>query len=296
MSPKTRAELILFGTTFIWGGTFSIVKIGMEEITPVLLTAVRFSIAALVIVALFHKTIFPLSRREIARGALLGSFLFIGFTTQNIGLTITTASKSAFITGTMVLFVPLLQYVLERRAPRPGNILGILIVTGGLWLLTSPAGAELNAGDVLTFGCALSFAAYIVYLDMISASMHTNQLVFIQIATTGFLSWLTVRMFESPAFAVTPSSIGALVYLTLLATVLTTWLQTRFQRDTTPTRAVVIFSIEPVWASLIAMALLGEQMEISGAVGGALIIAGILVSEFSDTIPFLNSFGRGGES
>lgn len=288
MTLKSRAELVLFGTTFIWGGTFTIVKLGMEQISPILLTAVRFTLAAAIITLLLRRTIFPLPRATVVRGALLGFLLFIGFTTQNIGLTITTASKSAFITGTMVLFVPILQYLLERRAPRIGNAAGVGVVTVGLWLMTSPSGAGFNVGDLLTFGCAIAFAGYIVYLDMIATTMHTSQLVFLQIVTTGVLSWITVAAFEHPVFGLTETSIGALLYLTVLATVLTTWLQSRFQKDTTPTRAVIIFSIEPVWASIIAAVVIGETLTGTGIAGGALIIGGVLVSELSERIPVLN--------
>jgi drug/metabolite transporter (DMT)-like permease len=279
VSPKSRAELVLFGTTFIWGGTFTIVKLGMEEISPILLTAIRFTLAATIITLLLHRTIFPLPKATVLRGGLLGVFLFIGFVTQNIGLTITTASKSAFITGTMVLFVPILQYLLERRSPRVGNIAGIGVVTLGLWLMTSPAGAGFNLGDLLTFGCAIAFAAYIVYLDMIAPTMHTSQVVFLQIVTTGLLSWVTVAAFERPVFSMTGTSIGALLYLTL---------QSRFQKDTTPTRAVIIFSIEPVWASIIAAVAIGETLTETGIAGGALILGGVLLSELSERIPVLN--------
>ena len=296
MIDKTRAELILFGTTFIWGGSFAIVKVGMEQISPVLLTAVRFTLAALIIAGIFSRTIFPLSRAAARKGGLLGLFLFIGFTTQNIGLTITTASKSAFITGTMVLFVPILQYILERRSPRVGNVAGIAVVTFGLWLMTSPSGSGFNAGDLLTFGCAIAFAAYIVYLDMIAGTMHTSQLVFMQIVTTGILSWGWTLLFEERVFVLTTTSAGALLYLTLLATVLTTWLQSRYQKDTTPTRAVIIFSIEPVWASIIAALAIAEVLTGAGIAGGALIIGGVLLSELSERIPLLNRPVVGNES
>jgi drug/metabolite transporter (DMT)-like permease len=95
-------------------------------------------------------------------------------------------------------------------------------------------------------------------------------------------------LFENAYFAWTQGSVLTLLYLTFLATLFTTAVQTRFQKDTTPTRAVVIFSIEPVIASVLAYAILGEQIGSLGVVGGALIIGGVLLSEFSDGIPGLN--------
>ena len=110
--------------------------------------AARFILAAVVVLAPVRQE--DLSSDEAAdrRGARSSAlFLFLGFVPQNIGLTMTTASKSAFITGMMVVFVPLLQFIIEKRPPKIGNIVGVLLVGVGLWFLTSPAGSEFNVGD-----------------------------------------------------------------------------------------------------------------------------------------------------
>jgi drug/metabolite transporter (DMT)-like permease len=274
--------------TLIWGGTFPIVKMGMEFISPVLLVAIRFSLGTIILLTFFRKKIFPLPRGAVAKGSVLAMFLFLGFVAQNIGLTITTASKSAFITGLMVLFVPLLQFVIEKRAPKIGNIAGILVVVCGLWLLTSPEGSALNGGDALTLVCSVLFAVYIVYLDVISREMSALQLLFMQMAATTVYAVTSALTFESMYFSYNVRSIAGLLYLTLLATLLTTYGQTRFQKDTTPTRAAVIFSVEPVVAAILSYFMLGEVLGVPGMIGGVLIIGGVLVSELSDNIPLLN--------
>ena len=288
MTSKTRAELALLGSTFIWGGSFPVVKIGMVDVSPILMIAIRFVIASCVLLLFFRRRIFPIPRAAVYKGALLALFLFLGFVAQNIGLTITTASKSAFITGMMVLFVPVLQYVVERRPPLIGNVAGVVVVAVGLWLLTSPEGSSLNAGDALTVVCAVLFAGYIIYLDIISKEIATLQLLFMQMAATAVYAVAATVVFETPYFAWTTGAVASLLYLTFLATLFTTAVQTRFQKDTTPTRAVVIFSIEPVIASILAYFILGEQLGSLGVVGGALIIGGVLLSELSDGIPGLN--------
>jgi drug/metabolite transporter (DMT)-like permease len=292
---KTRAELALLFATLIWGGTFPIVKIGMVYVSPVLLVAIRFVVATLVFVVFFGRKIFPIPRAAVIKGAVLSLFLFLGFVSQNIGLTITTASKSAFITGMMVVFVPLLQYIIERRPPKIGNIVGVAAIAVGLWLLTAPTGAEFNAGDALTLVCSVLFGIYIVYLDVISREMTSLQLAFLQVAWTAAFSIIVTFGFETPSFHWSVEGIAALVYLTFLATLLTTYIQTRFQKDTTPTRAVVVFSVEPVVASIVAWLLLGESLGTLGIFGGTLIVGGVLISELSDGIPLLNR-SLGGEA
>jgi drug/metabolite transporter (DMT)-like permease len=288
VTKRSKAEAALLATTVIWAGTFTVLKLGMEEISPVLLTAIRFLAAFLIILGLFRKKLFPIDSSSAWRGALLGSFLFLGFTTQNLGLTITTASKSAFITGMMVIFVPILQIVIEKRPPKVGNVVGVVIVSAGLWFLTSPGRSTFNAGDGLTLLCAVFFALYIVYLDIVSKEVTTEKLVFLQMGTTSLLSWVAVALFETPLVSFSLRSVGALAYLTLLATVVTLYVQTRYQKDTSPTRAVLIFSVEPVMAAVIAAIVLGEHLGPLGMAGGALIVIGVVVSELSDQLPLLS--------
>jgi drug/metabolite transporter (DMT)-like permease len=181
----------------------------------------------------------------------------------------------------------LLQFIVERRAPKVGNVVGVVIVSVGLWFLTSPEGSSFNVGDALTLSCAVLFAIYIVYLDVVSHELTAMQLTFLQCATNAVLALVATLLFERVTFAWSGQTIGILAYLTLFATLLTTYTQTRFQKDTTPTRAAVIFSIEPLVATVVAYCVLGERLGHLGMLGGALIISGVLTSELSDQIPLL---------
>jgi len=288
MNRRSKAELALLCTTLVWASTFVAMKIGLRDISPVLMTGVRFVVASLFFFILFFKKVFPLSLAQVKKGIFLGLILFLGFIAQNIGLVYTSASKSAFITSLMVVFVPFFQYFVERRSPTYGNVVGIVIVVGGLWLLTAPAGAEFNVGDLLTLLCAICFGYYVVYLDVASRAMSAIQLTFLQSATCATLGIASAFAVEDVVFRPTTSMLVSVGYLTVFATVLTTLIQTTFQKDTTPTRAAIIFTIEPVWASIYAYFLLGEVLGFIGAVGGAFIVGGVLLSELSDNIPFLN--------
>jgi len=288
VTAKTRAEGVLVMLTMIWGSTFAVGKIALREMTPLQMTAIRFSLSTLIIGLLFRHKIFPLRKQQIMKGGILGLFLFFGFILQTIGLTLTTASKSAFITGMMVVVVPFLQVVIERRLPRLGNVLGVVVVAAGLWMLTSPSGSTFNTGDALTVACAVLFGIYIVYLDSISRDMNAYQLTFMQVSTNAVLAFAGIALFEQLSASFTSEATLAVLYLTLFATVLTTLAQTRYQKDTTPTRAVVIFAIEPVFATIFAAILIHEEIGITGATGGGLILAGVLLSEFSDSLPLLN--------
>jgi drug/metabolite transporter (DMT)-like permease len=177
---------------------------------------------------------------------------------------------------------------MEKRAPKLGNVVGVLIVSAGLYLLTSPKGSEFNFGDGLNLVCAILFAIYTVYVDMATQQGDIVNINFIQILTNGVVSLIAALMFEDIFVNLSINLISSFLYLSLFATMLTLYLIVKWQRETTPTKAAVIYSVEPVIAAGFAYLLLNEMIGVYGIIGGAIIITGLLISEVSDNIPVLN--------
>lgn len=282
MSRSRKAELILISITLVWGGTFAVVKFALTDASPLTFLAIRFGIASLIFPLIYRKNYFAMDKATLVGGLILGVLLMIGFAFQTIGLKYTSASKSAFITGLLVAFTPIAQAVIEKRLPTKGSMIGVGLVAIGLYLLTSPGGQGFNIGDILTLFCAISYAIYIVYLDIFSKKHDVSNLTLLQLSVTSGLSILVAPFVEQIHTHFTTGLLWALLYTSILATVFATYLQTKYQRDTTPVKAAIIFSIEPVFANVIAFFAFGEFVGYIGAIGGALIIAGLLTSELLD--------------
>jgi drug/metabolite transporter (DMT)-like permease len=288
LTKQHKAESILLSLTIIWGGTFAIVKGMFNDVSPLLLIGTRFLFVAILMVPFILPKLRQIKFEDIQKGTILGLLLFFGFAAQTIGLQYTTASKSAFLTGTMVIFTPVLQFIMEKRAPKLGNVFGVLIVSAGLYILTSPKGSEFNFGDGLNLVCAILFAIYTVYVDMATQRGEIVNINFVQICTNGIVSLIAALIFEDMFINFTFNFISSFLYLSILATGLTLYLVVKWQRETTPTKAAVIYSIEPVIAAGFAYLLLNEIIGVYGIIGGAIIITGLVISEVSDNIPVLN--------
>ena len=242
MNTRTKAELFLLALTVIWGSTFVLSKYLLESISPLIYIAIRFAFATILFGILFPRKAFAGPKSSWKKGGILGVLLFLGFATQTIGLQYTGASKSAFITGMMVIFTPICQLIIERRAPKVGNVIGVLLVTLGLYFLTSPEGSEFNLGDVLNLCCAVTFALYIVYLDVFSKGHDPVHLTMAQFVVCTVLGSAFALSFESVRVAPTVAGGLTLLYLIVFATVIALFVQNRYQKDTTPTRSVVTLS------------------------------------------------------
>jgi drug/metabolite transporter (DMT)-like permease len=288
LTKQHRAEFLLFLTTFIWGSTFVITKGSLEHISQLLFVLIRFGAATIILTIFFFKQVRTLTRGAFWSGTVLGVLLFAGFLAQNIGITFTTASKCAFFTGTLVVFTPIVQFIVDRRVPRLGNLLGVIFAAIGLYLLTSPTGSEFNKGDALTLVCAITFAMYIVYLGKVSDKHDRFHLTYSQLLVVALLALAGMIGYEKPWMEFSPQLGFSLLYLMLFATLLSTWVQTRYQGDTQATRAAIIFTTEPVIAAVLAYFVRGEIIGVAGIIGGAIIVSGLMISELSDAVPWLN--------
>lgn len=276
---------MLLLTAFIWGGTFGATKVlltgGME---PMGLLTWRFGIAALLFLVFFAHRILPnLNRRSLVVGIVLGVLFYLGFSLQTIGLKFTTSSHSGFITALYVVITPLLQVFFGSRAPTKRVWFSVGVVITGLWLLTGPTEGDavqgFNIGDVLTLGCAFTFAGYIIVLDRHAAGSDSVALTWIQLAVMFVLSMLHRFATEPWTSPSSPTDWSLILFLALLASVFTTWCQARFQPRTTPSRAAIIYTMESVFAAIVGITLLQESLGVTGYVGAILIVGGLLFVE-----------------
>lgn len=292
MSRRATAEAALVFNTLVWGATFILVKSALGGISALLFLALRFSLAAAVLALLFRKPLSaPQARKGWQAGVLVGTFLFLGYLFQTMGLRFTSAPKSAFITGLTSVMVPLLGSLVYRIKPRISEWFGILTATVGLGLMTLPdatlpgatvagAGAvSISRGDVLTFFCSIAFGAHIVTLGHFSRRMGFEVLSVAQVGTAAVLSLALCGWAETPHVEWQPAVLSAILITGLFATALAFTIQAWAQKYTTPTRTALIYMLEPVVAWVTSYLLAGEGLTRRAAAGAALILGGVLLVE-----------------
>lgn len=299
LTQKYVAESALLFMTVIWGGTFVVIKMALDSLSPMLFISVRFSIAALILLPLAIKNRRAFTKPAVRDAFILGLFFFAGFAFQTLGLKFTSATKSAFITGTVVVMVPIFQTVIHKRPPTIGSVSGALLVFLGIIFLSSGGdsigkvfstiGGNFNIGDFFTFCCAIMYVFYILAIDVYSKRHDTKMLVFMQISMAAVLGFVTALVFEGIGiehlkFEYTPYLFIAFFYVSILASIVTTSIQTKFQKYVTPTKAGIIFSFEPVFAATFAFFVLNEKITNLGLIGAGLIFFGLLVSELYDLL------------
>ncbi|MBA2504151.1 MAG: DMT family transporter [Pyrinomonadaceae bacterium] len=301
LKANLNADVALLATTVIWGSTFVVAKDILERWPPIAYLTFRFLLAAVVLIVLFPKLLAAARSKQWRAGVTLGLLIGTGFTLQAAGQIYTTPSKSAFITGLTTPLVPFVAFVLLRVRPNIENLLGVLLASVGGALMLAPQGEGngLLEGDLLTLASTGLFATHVVLTSYYGRRFDPRQLTVLQIGTAAALfisAWSGIHLCASlvdegslPQAVVRETVplvwsarvVWQLVYLALVATVVTFLVWTWGQARMSATHAAIIFSLEPVFATLFAVAVRGwnEWIGARGALGGLLIFAGLIVSE-----------------
>lgn len=297
-----RAQLAADGAlllvTAVWGATFVMVQDAVTGFPVLAFLALRFSLAALLLLPWFLRSSQPaigraagsagplredVTRRErwiaLWPGIAIGLALAAGYAFQTFGLRFTTPAKAGFITGLSVALVPIGQAIFLRRVPRRNSIVGVALATVGLALLSLNADRLVNLGDLLVLGCAVAFAAHILLVGRFAPDWQPLRLAFVQIATVAVITAILALLLERPSGWPPPNVWFAAAFTGLFATALAFFIQSRAQQATTPTHTALIFAAEPVFAGIFSFLLIGEVFLPRQLAGAALIIAGMLVAE-----------------
>ena len=295
LSPSTLAHILLLGVVAVWGVTFVLVKDALNDASPLLFNLLRMTLASIALVIINHRHLRNLTRQSLLSGLIVGLFLAAGYQFQTAGLARTTAAKSAFITGLVVVFVPLFTIVpilrpANAHAPRWTTAIGALLAFSGLLFLTTPTRttwqnlfSSIGLGDLLTLICAIAFAGHLLSLAHTSQKVPTGQLATLQIGTAAVIMAITLPLGGKPHLTITLRLLIALGITSLVATAAAFTIQSWAQQHLPPTHTALLLTLEPVFAALTSVLFLHEHLGQRALIGAALILTGIAVTELTAT-------------
>jgi drug/metabolite transporter (DMT)-like permease len=271
-----RAVLGLMVVAAVWGVAFTVIKQTLQDMSPMVLLAVRFLCAAVLVAPLLRG--FRL--RDVGPALLVATLFWAGFAFQTAGLAWTTPARSAFVTGLSTPLTPMVFLLVYRLRPAVATWVGVALAAVGLYFLTRPdSGLAPNRGDLLTLGCAVCFAGQIVATGHFVRRVGAGHLLAVEMAVTGLLSLGAAPLLEVPHLHFTATSLAGMVFL-IVTGVATFWFQLRAQQVVSPSLTALIFALEPVFAALTSFVVIGERLGGGQWVGAGLIVVAMVLGGY----------------
>ncbi len=280
MKLQSWAVLALIFVAVVWGAGFVLMKDAISQQPVFDFLATRFTLATLVMVAIRPQVLSSITKQQVLRGSVLGVMLGLAYITQTIGLDLTTAAITGFLTGLYVVFTPLLFWFVFKKKVEKKVIVGATLALTAL-LFISFNGLSFDPGQVWLIACALLFAGHIIGLSFWSNAKDIYPLTVIQLAAGSAVCWLGA---VPDGYQPPPNAFvwGTVVFTAVFATAMAFLIQTWAQSIMDPSRVAIILTGEIVFAAVIAVAVGQEVLTTRTIIGGVLIVVAMLIVEWPD--------------
>ncbi len=285
---EVKSSVLLLLTAAIWGFAFVAQRVGTMHVGAFTFTGLRFALGSLSILPMLlisaKKTDEENERAEdrkdvIRAGIMAGCALFIGASFQQIGLIYTTAGKAGFITGLYIVFVPVFGIFLKQKT-QASTWLGVFVAIIGLYFLSVNEGFYIELGDLLEIIGAVFWAIHILIIDHFAKKVSVVKLSLGQFITCSALSLTAAFIFEKISLEALSQIIIPLLYGGILSAGVAYTIQAIAQKHARPSHAAVALSMEAVFASIGGLLMLNERMALRGYTGCALMLTGMLLSQY----------------
>lgn len=226
------------------------------------------------------------TKKELFGGIACGVCLSIAALLQQIGIAETDAGKTSFITALYVLIVPIIGLLVGRRSPLHVWIsVGIALL--GFYLLCIKGDFSLAPSDLVVLLSAVVFAVHIMVIDKFSADTDGVRLSCIQFLTAGVINLPLTLIFGGIDPGVLLECALPLLYLGIGSSGIAYTLQIVGQKNTNPTVASVVLSLESIFGVIFSALLLGERMSLREYVGCAVVFIAVILAQIDPKELFL---------
>jgi len=285
LNKEFKADLLLLTITALWGPAFILIKNILDDIPIFAYLSLRFILAAVVLILIYKNRLKKITREMAVHGFWIGIMLFGGMTAQIVGLSFTTASNTAFISGMNVVFIPIISAFYLHKTLSSSSIIGVLLAFTGLFFLTGGIDLNFNLGDWLVLLGALCYTIQIFLIDKYTNSNDPIVLAIIQLSVTAILHTGVWLSFNFQPIIFNSNVIMTIIFTGVICTAFAFAGQNIAQKSTSPTHTALIFTTEPLFGAAAAMIIpnsqgITETLGVNVIVGGILILSGMLISEF----------------
>nr|WP_288808839.1 DMT family transporter [uncultured Mogibacterium sp.] len=307
MSKRTKGNLLLLLTSFIWGSAFVAQSSGMDYVGPYTYNMARNVLAFLFLIPVIYvigkkkgvtdnagsgtgideaasgeakwKSILLPDRTTLVGGIYCGLVMAVASSLQQIGITMTTAGKAGFITALYIILVPLMGVFIGKKIPR---IIWFCVVLAmaGFYLLCVKEGFSISKGDILVLFCSVGFSVHIMTIDhFTSKGVDGVKMACIQFAVAAIVMTPVMFLLENPSVSGLLSAWMTIAYAGILSSGVGFTLQIVAQKDTDPTTATLIMSLESVFAAVSGCLFLNEVLLPKEILGCILVFVAVILAQ-----------------
>lgn len=287
LKTQLKADLMLTLVTLCWGASYYLMDVSLQEMGAFTLNAFRFFGAFLIALVFSLPRMKHISKQTFLSSAAVGAALYFVYIGATMGVLYTSLSNAAFLCAMTVIFVPFIEIIVFHKKPSAMTLFAVAVSFVGVMLLTLKDDFGIDRshlrGDLLSLFCALFYAVDLIITEKAVAKEEVDayQLGVLQLGFTGIFMLLTAVFTEDVHAPASGFVWFSVLFLTVFCTGIAFIVQAVAQQYTTATHVGLIFTLEPVFAAVVAFFIAGEVLSVKSYIGAALMLGALLLSELA---------------
>lgn len=281
MKTQVKADLMLVLVTLCWGISYYLTDLCLREMESFNLNALRFLGAFAVAALVAFPKLKGVNKTTLKYAFLIGLSLVFAYTGVTFGVMYTSLSNSGFLCALTVVFTPILSFFIKKQKPEKKMLAIVIVCFVGIALMSLNEQLKPALGDIFCLMCAFAYAVDLLITEAAVAKEEVDafQLGVFQLGFTGLFMLILSFIFEDPVLPSSSAAWGSVIFLAVFCTGIAFIVQTIAQQYTSAVHVGVIFTLEPVFAGVVAFFLAGEILLPRAYFGAFLLVAGLLLME-----------------
>lgn len=281
MNKQLKADLLLLLVVACWGVSFYLIDLSLKEMGPFTLLAFRFCLAFLVVYLFFFKKVKKVNQTTLRYAMAASVFLASAYVASVYGVMYTSLTNTGFLCAMTVIFTPIFAFIFKKHKPNKKFGFVLILCTVGMGLLTLSDELTVAIGDLYCILCAITFSINLLIVETAVGKEEVDafNLGVYLLGMVGLIMLVCAFLFETPTLPQTPEVWASALFLSILCTGVATIVQAIAQQYTTASHVGLIYTLEPVFAAIVAYLLAGEVLLLRGYIGAGMMIFSILIME-----------------
>lgn len=281
MSKQLKADMMLLLVTLSWGASYYAIDVSLEDMGPISLNAFRFVLAFALVAIFSFKKVLKINGQTLKYSFFAGIMLALSYSMATYSVIYTSMSNAAFLASMTVVFTPILAFVFKGQRPSRKFKFVVVMCVIGMGLLTLNEGLKPALGDIFSLLCALSFATNLLLVEsaLSKPDVDAYLLGVFMLGVVGLLMTILAFIFEQPHLPTTGRYWGYALFLSLFCTGMAIIAQSLAQQHTSASHVGLIYTMEPIFAAMVAYIMAGEVLSPRGYLGATLMVGSIFLME-----------------
>lgn len=280
--------MLVLSAALLWGSSFAVRKMGMNDMGPLMQNAARFFTAfCFMLAVLLIRHIFSRERRQkktqfgrqIKYGIIIGAVYGLAALFQQLGLSAASAGATGFVTSIYTVLVPVMSWLFFRDRIKKQVWYGMILSFTGLFMVTN-CGFHVETGIIILFAGSIMYALQIILIGKFIKTADPLILVTVQVAMGAIVNLTgAIAMKENFSLNMISNGYGIILYTGIFSLGIANLCQLCGQKKIQPSVTAIVCSLESVFGMIFGVVLLDESISFVQGIGCVLIFTAIIVSQ-----------------